>query len=117
MTSRIIIAIVAIVAAVLSLAAPVAVDAQTPSLQVEVNTIGATRITYSGFTAGVSYYAGGCHHATAHPASCSFDSNGIPTGGDPEGFLECSERLRAANNVNTSGLFGGGGNGVRGILK
>ena len=105
MTSKIIVAIVAIAAAVLSLAAPVAVEAQ--ALQVQVNEIGATRITYSGFTAGVSYYSGGCHHATAHPASCSFDSMGVPVGGDPAGFLECRETLRTTN-VNTSGLFVGG---------
>ena len=87
MTSRIIAAIVAVFAVVLSLAAPVAVDAQTPTLTVEVNTIGATRIAYSGFTVG-TYYEGSCWDTASIPASCTFDSMGFPSGG--EGF-PCSQ--------------------------
>ena len=71
MTSRIIAAIVAVFAAVLSLAAPVAVDAQTPTLTVDRNLIGQYAIAYNGFTVGTTYYSHSCRHASASPASCT----------------------------------------------
>ena len=85
MTSRIIVAIVAIVAAVLSLAAPVAVvgvlslaapvavEAQTPTptLTVDVNMVYTTVLNYSGFTPG-SYHIGICSRPSTLPTSCNF---------------------------------------------
>ena len=86
MTSRIIVAIVAIVAAVLSLAAPVAVDAQTPTLTVVRNAVAGLQIDYSGFTSG-TYYRGSCAGRETYPASCTFNLvNGVyrpDTGGHP----------------------------------
>ena len=79
MTSRIIVAIVAVFAVVLSLAAPVDVDAQTPTLTVERNTVGAFEVVYSGFTSG-TYYRGSCGGRETFPASCTF-SSGAPVGG------------------------------------
>ncbi len=76
MTSRIIVAIVAVFAVVLSLAAPVAVDAQSRSMSATLVSIGEVTVAYSGFTAGETFYVGYCSHTSTHPASCSFDSNG-----------------------------------------
>ena len=91
MTSRIIVAIVAIVAAVLSLAAPVAVDAQTPTLTVAVNTIGGVSIEHSGFSNGW-YRSLECRSASALPASCACPAGGAgltlevsPTSGNSVG--------------------------------
>ncbi len=74
MTSRIIVAIVAVFAAVLSFAAPVAVDAQTPTVTVTTNTQVWTVFSFSDFTDG-TYYLGGCSGASA-VTSCTFDSMG-----------------------------------------
>ena len=74
MTSKIIVAIVAIAAAVLSLAAPVAVEAQSPSLTVDENLIGRRSINYSGFSVGSTYYSGYCHGVSSSPATCTYSS-------------------------------------------
>ena len=71
------VAIVAAFVAALSLAAPAAVDAQTPTRTATVVSIGEVTIANSGFTVGGTYYTGWCSHASSHPASCSFDSGGI----------------------------------------
>ena len=121
MTSRIIVAIVAAVLSlaapvaapvavvgVLSLAAPVAVYAQTPTLTLTTNTIGATMITYSGFTSGTTYYLGGCWHSTSQPASCTFNSMGFATGAGIIGGPRCLEvSSRVLDNTPTSGHFYG----------
>ena len=88
MSSKIIAIVIAIVAAVLSLAAPVAVDAQTPTptLTEGRNTFGHWSINYSGFPSGQTYTVGYCGHATAHPASCTFDSMGLASGGQCGGL-------------------------------
>ena len=76
MTSKIIVAIAAIAAAVLSLAAPVAVEAQsTPTLTLTNNTIGQTAGFASGLASG-TYYSGGCISETAPPASCPYNNMG-----------------------------------------
>ena len=72
MTSRI---IVAIVAAVLSLAAPVAVDAQTPTLTLTTNRVGQTVFEATGFSSG-TYYSGQCMSETTFPASCPYNNMG-----------------------------------------
>ena len=69
MTSRIIVAIVAVFAAVLSLAAPVAVDAQTWTLTDPA--YGNTQYTVTGVTAGVTYYWVTCAGETAYPSACT----------------------------------------------
>ena len=68
-------AVVAIVAAVLSLAAPATVDAQTPTLTVSRNTIGQTIGWADGLASG-TYYQGGCMSETAPPASCPYNNMG-----------------------------------------
>ena len=64
MTSKI---IVAIAAAVLSLAAPVAVEAQT--LTVARNLVSGMQINYSGFTVGTTYRFASCSSSYFAPAS------------------------------------------------
>lgn len=71
--------IIAIVAAVLSLAAPVRVEAQTPS--VGLNKIGQTWYDYVGLTPGATLSYGSCFGASSHPAACAFDSKGNAAGG------------------------------------
>ena len=104
MTSKIIVAIVAIVAAVLSLAAPVDVEAQSPTLTVVQNVIGDVQINYSGFTSGTTYYVGWCRATTAAPASCAFDSSGNPQSSAAALVVGCTVSART-DNTQTSGWF------------
>lgn len=98
--------IIAIVAAVLSLAAPVRVEAQTPS--VSLNKIGQTWYDYVGLTPGATLSYGSCFGASSHPAACSFDSKGNAAGGGPR--IPCGSwtpsgegaRLFAVHGVPTS---------------
>lgn len=91
--------IVAVVAAVLALAAPAAVEAQTPTLTVAENLFGFHQVDYSGFQASAAYYGGLCWGASAHPASCAFDSSGNLANG------ACFGVAKEATNSNTSGTF------------
>ena len=105
MTSKIIVAIVAIAAAVLSLAAPVAVEAQT--LTVARNLVSGMQINYSGFTVGTTYRFASCSSSYFAPASCAFDSEGrhapIPGNVNEGGFL-CVES-NSITPTSTSGVF------------
>ena len=62
-------AIVAVFAVVLSLAAPVAVDAQTWT--VTDPAYGNTQFTATGLNAGATYYRAFCYGQTAFPAACT----------------------------------------------
>ena len=106
MTSKIIVAIVAIAAAVLSLATPVAVEAQSPTLTVGNNNIGDVRIDYSNFVSGTMYYVGWCRHSDAAPTSCPFSNTGEPqVFSDNRGFsVGCTISSRT-DNTQTSGWF------------
>ena len=105
MSSKVIVAIVAVVAAVLSLAAPVAVEAQTPTLTVGENLIGSRSIDYSGFTVGSTYYSGYCHGVSSSPATCDHSSSTFPLG---VLTLNCNENFSWVIGAGeTSGEFGG----------
>ena len=99
MSSKTIVVIVAVAAVVLALAAPAAVEAQTPTLTVAENLFGFHQVNYSGFSASAAYYGGLCYHASAHPASCAFDSSGNLANG------VCFGVAKEATNSNTSGTF------------
>ena len=70
MTSRIIVAIVAVFAAVLSLAAPVAVDAQV-SFTLTDRSFGHTQATATGLTPGQEYYVHWCAGSQPTWLSCT----------------------------------------------
>ena len=100
MTSKIIVAIVAIVAAVLSLAAPVAVEAQTPTGTVNVNTVGLTEVTWTG---SGSYTIGRCWGASASP-TCNFSAgsgrNGVCGGPLTVPIIQSVSRGFSRNSIN-----------------